>query len=175
VSKSLKMHRRLRDALVFPSPTAAAGIVTATATGARATFATSGPRDDEKDGRDATGDDGDTSRFQKNMDGAPLRRCGTDPMTGFYRDGFCHTGTSDRGNHLACIEVNERFLEFTKEAGNDLSTPHPPMFPGLVPGDRWCLCAARWMEAAQAGAAPPLVRDATHELMALFMAQSKAA
>lgn len=89
--------------------------------------------------------------------------CGA-PRTGFYRDGFCHTGPEDRGRHLVCAEMTEEFLEFTQRVGNDLSTPRPEFnFPGLKPGDRWCLCAARWQEALDAGMAPPVILAATHE------------
>jgi uncharacterized protein (DUF2237 family) len=164
------MHRRIRDTLL-PVTGCCAG-----ATGSRALFSSSGPRDDDKEKVGATTTDENTSAFQLNMDGQPLKRCsGGDPVTGFYRDGFCHTGASDRGNHLACIEATDEFLDYSKSSGNDLSTPRPPGFPGLVAGDRWCVCAARWMQAAQAGQAPPLVREASHELMAHFLAKAKAA
>ncbi|NOK58468.1 MAG: DUF2237 domain-containing protein [Chloroflexi bacterium AL-W] len=99
----------------------------------------------------------------KNVYGTPLQTCGTSPLTGFYRDGCCNTGPEDQGVHTVCAQVNEAFLAFTKARGNDLSTPMPAYgFPGLKPGDRWCLCAARWMEAYEAGAAPPVVLEATH-------------
>ena len=85
-------------------------------------------------------------------------------MTGFFRDGCCNTSPEDAGSHTVCAVMTEAFLEFTVEAGNDLVTPRPQWgFAGLVPGDRWCLCAARWLEAAQAGMAPPVVLEATHE------------
>jgi uncharacterized protein (DUF2237 family) len=100
----------------------------------------------------------------KNVIGGVLRACSTDPKTGFYRDGRCQTGPRDLGNHVVCAEMTEPFLTFTKEKGNDLITPRPEMdFPGLEPGDRWCLCAARWQEAAEAGVAPPVVLAATNE------------
>ncbi len=84
-------------------------------------------------------------------------------MTGFYRDGHCHTGPEDRGVHVVCAEMTAAFLDFTRKRGNDLSTPRPEFdFPGLNPGDRWCLCAARWQEAEEAGVAPPVHLDATH-------------
>jgi uncharacterized protein (DUF2237 family) len=100
----------------------------------------------------------------QNVLGEELQTCSTDPMTGFYRDGCCHTGPEDRGVHVVCAEMTEAFLEFTKSKGNDLSTPRPALnFPGLEPGDAWCLCAARWQEALEAGVAPPVHLDATHE------------
>jgi uncharacterized protein (DUF2237 family) len=99
----------------------------------------------------------------KNVLGGELEICCGSPMTGFYRDGKCHTGTEDRGVHVVCAEVTEEFLSFTRARGNDLSTPQLDFgFPGLQPGDRWCLCAARWQEALKAGVAPPVVLGATH-------------
>ncbi|RAM53024.1 DUF2237 domain-containing protein [Mastigocladus laminosus UU774] len=99
----------------------------------------------------------------KNVLGEPLEVCCTSPMTGFYRDGVCSTGAGDFGVHVVCAEVTEEFLAFTKSRGNDLSTPVPAFdFPGLKPGDRWCLCASRWKEALDAGVAPPVVLSATH-------------
>lgn len=87
-----------------------------------------------------------------------------DPITGFYRDGFCQVGSDDLGVHAVCIEATDDFLVFSKAAGNDLSTPNPMFgFPGLVSGDKWCLCAPRWQEAFEAGCAPPVVLAATHE------------
>lgn len=89
--------------------------------------------------------------------------CGRDPLTGFHRDGCCRTGEHDHGVHSVCTRVTESFLEFSKARGNDLSTPRPEFgFAGLAPGDRWCLCAARWGEAYEAGAAPPVILEATH-------------
>ena len=100
----------------------------------------------------------------KNILGTPLQSCCTDPLTGFYRDGYCATGPQDAGKHVVCAQMTEEFLTFTKEQGNDLSTPLPHYdFPGLQPGDRWCLCASRWQEAYQAGVAPPVILEATHE------------
>jgi uncharacterized protein (DUF2237 family) len=100
----------------------------------------------------------------KNVLGGVLRACSTDPETGFYRDGRCQTGPRDLGNHVVCAEMTESCLTFTKQKGNDLITPRPEMdFPGLEPGDRWCLCAARWQEAVEAGVAPPVVLAATNE------------
>ena|SRR6056297_1759689 len=99
----------------------------------------------------------------KNVLGGELAVCSTDPLTGFYRDGCCHTGGEDIGLHVICCEVTQEFLEFSKSRGNDLSTPMPMYhFPGLVPGDRWCLCAARWKEAYDAGVAPAVVLEACH-------------
>lgn len=100
----------------------------------------------------------------KNIFGEPLIPCSTDPLTGFYRDGCCKTGAEDLGTHTVCAVVDEAFLDFTKSRGNDLSTPIPTYdFPGLKPGDRWCLCANRWLEAYKAGKAPKVVLEATHE------------
>lgn len=99
----------------------------------------------------------------KNVLGEDLKTCCTSPMTGFYRDGKCSTGAGDIGVHIVCAQVTEEFLTFTKLRGNDLSTPVPEFnFPGLKPGDRWCLCASRWKEALDAGVAPPVVLSATH-------------
>lgn len=99
----------------------------------------------------------------KNVLGTELQSCCTDPMTGFYRDGFCRTGMGDHGVHTVCAIMTEEFLKFSKEAGNDLSTPVPEyQFPGLQPGDKWCLCASRWQQAYDAGAAPQVDLAATH-------------
>ncbi len=99
----------------------------------------------------------------KNVIDGQLESCCTSPMTGYYRDGFCRTGGQDFGVHVICASLTAEFLEFTKSQGNDLSTPHPEyQFPGLKPGDRWCLCASRWQEALDAGVAPPVVLSATH-------------
>jgi uncharacterized protein (DUF2237 family) len=98
-----------------------------------------------------------------NVVGGALMECSTDPLTGFYRDGCCATGPEDLGSHTVCSIVTEEFLEFSRLAGNDLSTPRPEWgFPGLSPGDRWCVCAERWLEAHRAGYAPPVVLGATH-------------
>ena len=100
----------------------------------------------------------------KNVLGEPLEPCSMDPVTGFFRDGCCSTGPLDVGRHVVCVRVSAQFLAFSKSRGNDLTTPHPEFgFPGLRPGDRWCLCAARWKEALDAGHAPPVVLTATHE------------
>ncbi len=101
---------------------------------------------------------------QKNVLGTELVECGTDPVTGFFRDGCCNTSEADVGSHTVCSIVTSEFLEFSKAAGNDLSTPRPEWgFEGLSPGDGWCVCAARWLEAALAGAAAPVRLSATHE------------
>ncbi|MCX7717624.1 MAG: DUF2237 domain-containing protein [Candidatus Sumerlaeaceae bacterium] len=101
---------------------------------------------------------------QRNVLGKPLEPCSFDPLTGFYRTGCCETGPDDLGAHLICTQVTEEFLEFSKRVGNDLSTPRPEFgFPGLKPGDRWCVCAARWKQALDAGVAAPVVLAATHE------------
>lgn len=100
----------------------------------------------------------------RNVLGGPLGECSSKPLTGFYRDGCCNTGTEDRGVHTVCSVMTKEFLEFSLTHGNDLSTPMPDFgFPGLRPGDRWCLCAARWREALRAGSAPKVVLTATHE------------
>lgn len=99
----------------------------------------------------------------KNVLGTTLEVCSVSPMTGFFRNGCCETGASDMGLHVVCAEMTEEFLEFSKAQGNDLSTPVEEYeFPGLVPGDRWCVCVARWKEALEAGVAPPVVLEATH-------------
>ncbi len=98
-----------------------------------------------------------------NVFGQPLQPCSFEPLTGFYRDGCCHTGPGDRGLHTVCTVVTADFLRFSRAAGNDLSTPVPEYgFPGLQPGNRWCLCVTRWMEALEAGCAPQVVLAATH-------------
>ncbi|MEZ5073952.1 MAG: DUF2237 domain-containing protein [Solirubrobacterales bacterium] len=99
-----------------------------------------------------------------NVVGGELRECSAEPLTGFYRDGCCATGPEDGGSHTVCAIVTAKFLRFSRMAGNDLSTPAPQLgFPGLEPGDRWCVCAARWLEAERAGCAPGVVLAATHE------------
>lgn len=100
----------------------------------------------------------------QNVLGNELEICCGSPVTGWYRNGKCETNTSDRGAHVVCAEMTAEFLEFTKAQGNDLSTPAPMFdFPGLQPGDRWCLCASRWKEALDAGVAPPVVLPATEK------------
>jgi len=98
-----------------------------------------------------------------NVLGEELQTCSVQPRTGFYRTGCCDTGHEDLGMHTVCCQVTAEFLEFSKASGNDLSTPRPEFeFPGLKPGDRWCVCATRWKEALEAGAACPVVLEATH-------------
>ncbi|MFM7537348.1 MAG: DUF2237 family protein [Acidimicrobiales bacterium] len=98
-----------------------------------------------------------------NVLGTELEPCGLEPRTGFFRDGCCRTGPDDDGVHVVCAVVTAEFLAFSREQGNDLITPAPQWgFPGLRPGDRWCLCASRWAEALEAGVAPPVVLEATH-------------
>lgn len=103
-------------------------------------------------------------KSQKNVWGEPITGCSDNPLTGFYRSGGCHSGPQDFGMHTVCVEVTAEFLAFSKDAGNDLSTPMPEYdFPGLQPGDRWCLCAARWQQAYEAGRAPRVLLAGTHE------------
>ena len=98
-----------------------------------------------------------------NVVGGKLLPCSVEPLTGFYRNGCCSTGAEDLGSHTVCVVLTEEFLEFSKSVGNDLSTPRPEYgFAGLLPGDRWCLCASRWLEAHAAGHAPDVVLGATH-------------
>ncbi len=100
---------------------------------------------------------------QLNVLGEPLVPCAFEPMTGFFRDGCCRTSEEDVGSHTVCVELTAEFLAFSRDSGNDLSTPHPEYgFPGLKPGDRWCLCAPRWQEAFEAGAAPRVFLLGTH-------------
>ena len=105
------------------------------------------------------------SRFPaRNVHGEELATCGTAPITGFYRDGCCNTGDEDRGIHTVCAKITQEFLEYSRAKGNDLMTPNPMMgFQGLKPGDHWCLCAGRWLEAHKAGHAPSVYLNATHE------------
>jgi len=100
----------------------------------------------------------------RNVLGGALQCCCNSPKTGFYRDGYCNTGPQDFGRHTVCAIVTNDFLDFTRKQGNDLSTAHPEVnFPGLKAGDKWCLCASRWLEAHEAGHAPPVVLESTHE------------
>ena len=100
----------------------------------------------------------------KNILGTDLKCCGTKPMTGYFRDGFCRTTETDRGRHVVACIVDEKFLHFTRQKGNDLSSPNPMYnFPGLKPGDKWCVCALRWKEAFDAGCTPEIILEATHE------------
>jgi hypothetical protein len=99
-----------------------------------------------------------------NVFGEALESCSERPLTGFFRDGCCNTSEQDTGSHTVCIRVTKEFLEFSRFRGNDLSTPHPEFgFPGLEPGDRWCLCAARWLEAHEQGMAPKVYLRGTHQ------------
>jgi uncharacterized protein len=101
----------------------------------------------------------------RNILGGELEPCSLDPVTGYYRDGCCNTGSGDMGVHTVCVVMTDEFLEFSKARGNDLSTPHPEWgFAGLKSGDQWCLCAPRWQEAFEAGQAPQVILAATHEL-----------
>ena len=107
---------------------------------------------------------GDEPARERNVLGGPLAACSRAPLTGFFRDGSCRTCADDAGLHTVCAVMTPDFLQFTVAAGNDLVTPQPQWgFPGLVAGDRWCLCASRWLEAFHAGRAPPVVLEATHE------------
>ena len=99
---------------------------------------------------------------QRSLLGRPLNPCSSEPMTGFFRTGCCETGAEDLGRHVVCVQVTAEFLAFSVRRGNDLTTPQAG-FPGLRPGDRWCVCALRWQEAYEAGVAPPVVLAATHE------------
>ena len=108
-------------------------------------------------------DGGSSDRSQRNVFGEPLLACGTRPVTGWYRNGCCETDQDDVGSHTVCVAVTVEFLAFSQAQGNDLSTPQPESdFPGLHPGDRWCLCAARWLDAHRAGSAPRVYLRATH-------------
>lgn len=109
--------------------------------------------------------------MDKNVFGEPLIPCSFQPLTGFFRNGCCETGSQDLGTHTVCAVMTQEFLEFTKGSGNDLITPRPEYdFPGLNPGDRWCLCVLRWKEAFRAGFAPPVLLEATHEKSLEFVA-----
>lgn len=102
-------------------------------------------------------------QLPKNVLGTELKSCCTSPMTGFYRDGYCRTGISDKGLHIICCVMTEEFLAFSQQVGNDLSTPIPEYgFSGLQPGDQWCLCMLRWKEALENQCAPQVVLEATH-------------
>ena len=104
------------------------------------------------------------SKHGKNVLGTDLKTAGTDPITGYYRDGFCSAGVEDRGVHVVAAVVTDEFLKYSKAQGNDLITPFPAYgFKGLKAGDKWCLCASRWKEAYDAGVAPPVILEATHE------------
>jgi uncharacterized protein (DUF2237 family) len=105
-----------------------------------------------------------TKPQQKNVLGTALQVCSLDPITGFTRSGCCETGIDDKGSHTVCAQMTEEFLAFSISQGNDLSTPRPEYgFVGLQAGDRWCLCASRWLDASEAGFAPPVILEACHE------------
>ena len=105
-----------------------------------------------------------------NVLGGAIVECGTDPMTGFYRDGCCSTGPEDLGSHTVCAVVSAEFLQQQQAVGNDLVTPRPEYrFAGLKPGDRWCVCAARWLQAHESGVAPPVILAATHQAAATIV------
>ena len=100
---------------------------------------------------------------QMNIHGRPLELCSQDPLTGFFRNGCCDTDSHDRGLHTVCVILTDEFLKFSLEVGNDLSTPRPEFdFPGLKPGQKWCLCANRWLEAYESGVAPPIITESTN-------------
>jgi uncharacterized protein (DUF2237 family) len=106
-----------------------------------------------------------TTSASLNVIDTPLQPCSTDPMTGYFRDGCCETGPSDRGRHIVCAVMTDKFLSYSKAQGNDLSTPRPEFrFLGLKAGDRWCLCLERWREAHKAGCAPQVILEATHQI-----------
>jgi uncharacterized protein len=114
--------------------------------------------------RETSGNGGGQPSVSYNVLGQPLEICSTNPMTGFFRDGCCETVREDIGSHTVCAVMTAAFLEFSRSCGNDLSTPMPEFgFPGLKPGDRWCLCAPRWQEALEAGQPPRVALRATHE------------
>lgn len=115
----------------------------------------------------------EAEKQSRNVLGGALEPCSVDPVTGFYRNGSCEVGPEDLGCHAVCAEVTAEFLEFSKAAGNDLSTPVPEYgFPGLKPGDRWCVCAGRWKEALDAGFAPPVYLGATSEAALDYVSRS---
>ncbi|MFK7790907.1 MAG: DUF2237 family protein [Phycisphaeraceae bacterium] len=107
---------------------------------------------------------------KRNVLGSELQPCCSDPMTGFFRDGYCRTGEADQGRHVVCAEMTAEFLDFTKRLGNNLSSPAPEYgFPGLEPGDRWCLCVLRWKEAMEEGVAPLVILEACDEATLNFV------
>ena len=106
----------------------------------------------------------EANKGSKNVLGRPLESCSVEPITGFFRDGCCQSSPEDSGLHIVCAMMTKEFLLYSRSQGNDLTTPRPTHgFPGLRPGDRWCLCAARWVEAAKAEVAPPVFLEGTHE------------
>jgi uncharacterized protein (DUF2237 family) len=114
------------------------------------------------------------SRKSKNIKGNPLKLCSQNPLTGFYRDGYCHTGIGDTGTHTVCAKMTDDFLKYTKKKGNNLSEPSlDNNFPGLIPGDKWCLCASRWNEAYNLGKAPPVILEATNQATIRYVPSQK--
>lgn len=111
-----------------------------------------------------------TAKTAKNILGTALQCCCKDPVTGFFRDGYCNTNQFDQGTHVVCALIDDAFLDFTQSRGNDLRTPRPEYeFPGLKAGDKWCLCALRWKEAHEAGVAPMIVPQSSHEAVLEFV------
>ena len=110
---------------------------------------------------------------KNNIVGTNLQVCCNDPgkVTGFYRDGVCSTGPTDEGKHVVCAIIDDDFLQYTKSQGNDLITPYPPSFPGLVAGDKWCVCILRWIEAYKAGKAPKLIPESTNEIALKYISK----
>ncbi len=114
--------------------------------------------------------DTENTSNEKNVLGTELQLAGTDPVTGFYRNGFCTSGRDDTGSHVVAAVITDDFLQFSKAQGNDLISSNPAFgFKGLKPGDKWCLCASRWKEAYEAGVAPPVILEATHEKALQFV------
>lgn len=109
----------------------------------------------------------------KNLVGTELKPCSVTPgkITGFYRDGMCSTGPTDYGTHIVCAIMDDNFLKFTLSKGNDLITPRPPSFPGLVKGDKWCVCIIRWIEAYKAGYAPKIIPECTNEIASKYISK----
>ena len=158
VKKPMSRHARSRAAATAsPSPPP---FLAPSTSGATSTTCTAGPTVTDVTLTAATCLHGGVA---KNVLGGELEPCSVDPLTGFYRDGCCETGSEDVGVHVVCARMTDEFHAFSREQGNDLSTPRPG-FSGLVAGDRWCLCASRWHEAFEAGVAPPVVLEATHAL-----------
>jgi hypothetical protein len=115
----------------------------------------------------------DNSLNKNNILGTNLEICCNDPgkVTGYYRDGICSTGSTDQGTHVVCAIMDDDFLQYTSSQGNDLITPHPPSFPGLVAGDKWCVCILRWIQAYNAGKAPKLIPESTNEFASTYISK----
>ena len=115
----------------------------------------------------------ESSLNKNNILGTNLQVCCNDPgkVTGYYRDGICSTGSTDKGTHVVCAIMDDDFLQYTKSQGNDLITPHPPSFPGLVAGDKWCVCILRWIQAYNAGKAPKLIAESTNEIASTYISK----